>query len=59
MYRIMRNNDNFKKLINFQDSIRMPQVSDSKEQNEKTKAFMQKIAKESIKNFSSAGVYIA
>jgi len=60
MYRIMRNNDNFKKLINFQDSIRMPQISDSKEQNEKIKIFAQKITKEYIKeNKSITGVYIA
>ena len=46
MYRIMRNNFNFEKVVNFQDSIRMPQAFDSKEQVQSFDLFLKKIMQE-------------
>lgn len=35
LYRIMRNNVNYDKIVNFQESCRMPQLNDSAEQSQK------------------------
>lgn len=46
VYRIINNNDNFEKIVNFQDCCRMPQWDDEKSDYEYMKDFLAKMNKE-------------